>query len=184
MMDNKNAKTHSEQSDLTQPASKSQRKRDMQALQETGKVLTNLSPKKLAGISLSDTLLLAIESYRNITHREAKRRQLQYIGKLMRTADLEEIECQLRALNESSRQKVNTHHMAEHWRTMLLDKGKPALTDFINQFPQSNSQNLRQLIQQTHRDKAQHNNTGASKKLYRQLVQLIEFNEKTLTEKE
>jgi ribosome-associated protein len=67
--------------------SKSQRKREMTALQDMGTKLTELNEQQLARFPLSEDLRLALREYRHIRKREAKRRQLQYIGKLMRNAD-------------------------------------------------------------------------------------------------
>lgn len=153
--------------------SKSQRKRDHLALKEIGKTLCTLEAEELALIPLSDTLAHAIENYKRISSREAKRRQLQFIGKLMKNADLEAINHQLEKIKEGSLHQKNIHHNAEQWRELLLNQGKKALTDFVSQFPGGDIQHLRQLIQRTRKDKEQNNNTGAAKKLYREIARIL-----------
>jgi ribosome-associated protein len=74
-----------------EPLSKSQRKRDMHALQDIGKTLVGLSDKQLAKIPLSEELLELIKAARTDKGRETQRRQLQYIGKRMRDIDVEPI---------------------------------------------------------------------------------------------
>ena len=71
--------------------SKSQRKRDMLAMQELGERLTRLSDTQLSKLPLSDSILDAINTMRSLKANEAKRRHLQYIGKLMRDEDCEAI---------------------------------------------------------------------------------------------
>ncbi len=69
--------------------SRSQKKRDSSALQKIGEEIANLAPTKLAKLPLTTDLLNAIQEYKNITNKEAKRRHLQYIGRLMREAQIE-----------------------------------------------------------------------------------------------
>lgn len=69
--------------------SRSQKKRDSSALQKIGEEIANLAPTKLAQLPLTDDLEKAFQEYRRITNKEAKRRHLQYIGRLMREAQIE-----------------------------------------------------------------------------------------------
>ncbi|HEV3018130.1 MAG TPA: ribosome biogenesis factor YjgA [Burkholderiaceae bacterium] len=78
--------------------SKTQRKREMHELQDLGQQLTDLPPAQLRRIDLPERLREQIELARRITAREGLRRQLQYIGRLMRTADAEAIRARLAAL--------------------------------------------------------------------------------------
>lgn len=66
--------------------SRSQKKRDSTSLQKIGEELANLAPAKLAGMPLTEDLAEAFAEYRRIKNKEAKRRQIQYIGRLMREA--------------------------------------------------------------------------------------------------
>lgn len=69
--------------------SRSQKKRDSSALQKIGEEIANLAPAKLAKLPLTHDLQQAFQEYRKITNKEAKRRHLQYIGRLMREAQIE-----------------------------------------------------------------------------------------------
>ena len=69
--------------------SRSQKKRDSSALQKIGEEIANLPPAKLAKLPLTNDLQNACQEYKKITNKEAKRRHLQYIGRLMREAQLE-----------------------------------------------------------------------------------------------
>ena len=67
-----------------QPVSRSQRKRDSLALQKLGEELTRLSPSAQASLPISEEFRAALAEYRRLSSHESKRRQLQYIGRLMR----------------------------------------------------------------------------------------------------
>ena len=97
------------------PPSKSQLKRDMDALQNIGRALTELPAAKLKKMALDEGLLAAVLDYQRFTANGAKRRQLQYIGKLMRDIDPEPIEQQLAALRGDS---SAPHPLAAPGRTL------------------------------------------------------------------
>ena len=160
--------------DVEYGPSKSARKRDMQALQETGKRLTTLKPGELAQIPLPDTLAKAILDYNKISSHEAKRRQLQFIGKLMRGVEPDEIDLYLQRFSEGSQQQIERHHETEQWRTKLIENSKTALNEFISQFPNADIQHLRQLIRNARKDLQAQKNRGAGKKLYRHLREIID----------
>ena len=109
-----------EPDDHAQRPSKSQRKRDMHALQALGERLVALRDGQLARVPLEDGLREAIEHAQTITSHEGRRRQMQYIGKLMRQVDAGPIERALEQLTDGSRQATALQHAAEHWRERLL----------------------------------------------------------------
>jgi ribosome-associated protein len=83
--------------------SKTQRKKAVHALQDLGESLVELSEEQLAGIELPERLRAAVVEAQRITRFEARRRQLQYIGKLMRSVDSEPIRAALAALRARPR---------------------------------------------------------------------------------
>src|SRR5690625_792970 len=117
--------------DEQRPPSKSQRKRDMLALQKLGQTLTELKPAQLAKIPLDEDLLHAVTEMQRIRQREGRRRQLQYIGRLMRSADHEAIEHALDALNkEGLRSEEHTSELQSRGHLvcrLLLEKKKMKL---------------------------------------------------------
>lgn len=114
--------------------SKSQRKRDMHALQALGEELVALQPARLRSLHLPESLLDAIEQAQRISSREGRRRQLQLIGKLMRQVDAEPIRDALAVDGNRHRQEVALMHSAEHWREQLLAEAE-ALTRFRQRHP-------------------------------------------------
>jgi ribosome-associated protein len=152
--------------DVTPEISKSQIKREMIALQALGKKLTNLKPAQLEKMSISEELLKAVKESYNIQQNEAKRRHLNYIGRLMRAEDPEAIQYALDEFDSSSLRYAQEIHLIEVWRERLIAGDKASLTAFIEEKPEANAQLLRQLIRNAQKDLAQEKNTGAAKKLF------------------
>jgi len=101
--------------------SKSQRKRDMHALQGLGEELLALPSEKLRALPIPPELLEAVELAQRIHAREGLRRQRQYIGRLMREVDVGPLRAALDADGAGHRAEVAQMHAAERWRTRLLD---------------------------------------------------------------
>src|SRR5512137_1939906 len=100
----------------TSPPSKSQRKRDMHALQALGAELVRLRRDQLQRIELPEELREAIEFARRVTSHEGRRRHMQYVGKLMRQVDADAIRAALSQATGESRAAVALMHLAERWR--------------------------------------------------------------------
>ncbi len=126
--------------------SKSERKRQMLALQKMGEMLVTLSATQLEKIPLDPTLASAIREARTLTTHEAKRRQLQYIGRLMRDVDPEPIKAALDQFELKKGQSKALLHQIERWRDRLIAEDNEALQAFLNEFPEVDHQHLRQLI--------------------------------------
>lgn len=148
--------------------SKSQIKREMIALQKLGEMLVELTPSELDKLELDPTLSEAIATARGLKNHEAKRRQLQYIGKLMRNIDAKPIEEAINKIQNQHHQFDKQFHQIEEWRDKLIAEGDTQLQEFITQYPDADRQQLRQLIRQ-----AQQNQKGAKTELFRLLRQLL-----------
>jgi ribosome-associated protein len=137
--------------------SKSQLKRDMHELQVLGAELVALSKDAHKKMPLPETLDDAVREARRITDHEGKRRQLQYVGKVMRSLHDEEvakIRAALDAYNGVSKAETMRLHAVERWRDRLLaDDG--ALTEFVAKYPSADVQTGRNLIRNTRRDQQQ-----------------------------
>lgn len=149
--------------------SKSQMKRDMLALQELGEQLVALSTDQLNQMDLPSELLTAVTQAQSIKKHGAKRRQLQFIGRLMRNADAEQIQQQLDNLTRHSAQSINQLHKIEKWRDELIKKGDEALSEFLQEYPTADRQQLRTLI----RSAIQERNANKPPKFYRKIFQFI-----------
>jgi ribosome-associated protein len=148
--------------------SKSQKKRDVEALQDLGTELVKLPEAQFRRIELPEDLRAAVAECRRITQNSALRRQRQYIGKLMRSIDPEPIRAQLEAFRGVSAKENARLHQAERWRERLIADNE-ALTRFLDEHPGSDATQLRQLIRNA-RDEAAR---GKPPKAFRELFRLI-----------
>ena len=124
--------------------SKTRRKKQMQDLQEIGAALTRLPPEQLDRIDLPDDLREAVVACRKITRHEAARRQMQYIGKLMRDLDAGPIAAQLDALDAPARSDTARLHRVERWRSEMMADAS-AVERFVGEFPEADPHQLRNL---------------------------------------
>lgn len=127
--------------------SKSQVKRDMLALLELGKQLVDLSPDQLKQLPLSEKLYEALRLAQRTTSREGRRRQIHYVGKLMRDADADAIRAQIDAWQHGSREQTRAMHRLEALRDLLL-RDDDALTRLLSDYPAADAQQLRTLIRE------------------------------------
>ena len=167
------------ESELERP-SKTAVKKEMQALQNLGEQLVKLSNNELAKIPIHDEHLReALTTARRLTSREALRRQLQYIGKLMRGIDLTEIEAGLAKRDEGQRELARAFHRLEELRDDVVDLGLPGIEKVIAQFPDADRQRLRTLILQIGKDAKANKPPAAKRKLFQYLKELQEHQPKT-----
>lgn len=148
--------------------SKTQRKQEMHALQALGERLVALNDAQLATVDLPEPLRGAVVEARRIRSREAHRRQLQYIGRLMRAVDPAPIRAQLEAWDGQSRAATAAQHRAERWRTRLLDDDA-ALTDFAREHPRADLQRLRACVREARKERV----AGKDPRHFRELFRLI-----------
>jgi ribosome-associated protein len=154
-----------------EPVSKTRRKREMLELQSLGAALVGLPESQLNGLRLQRPLLDAVMEAKRITSHEAKRRQLQYIGRLMREVDAEPIRAALAAVDGSSAQAAAAHRRLEAWRERLLSDDE-ALTRFALEHPGADLQELRALIRNARREQKEGKPPRAFRELFRVLKAL------------
>jgi ribosome-associated protein len=148
--------------------SKTQRKREMHALQALGAALVELPPAQLQALPLPEELAAAVREARRIASREARRRHLQYIGRIMREVDAEPIRAALEDLQGRSGASRARHRRIEQWRDRLLgDDG--ALTEFAREHAEADLQVLRTLIRNARAEIAARRAPHAQRALFRAL---------------
>jgi ribosome-associated protein len=153
--------------------SKTALKKEMLARQALGETLCSLSPKELARIPIpTDALANAIEQAHSIHSRSARRRHMQFIGKLMRDIDPAPIQAALDALHEQRRGDAAAFQELEQMRDALLAKGDKALGPVLDRWPQADRQHLRQLLLQARREQDRDQPPSAARKLFRYLREL------------
>jgi ribosome-associated protein len=148
--------------------SKTRRKREMLELQSLGAALVGLAPSQLAEMQLEGDLLQAVLDAKRIKSHEAKRRQLQYIGRLMREIDPDPIRERLAALAGSSAQAAARHRRLEALRERLVGDDS-ALTELAAEHPGADLQALRALIRNSRRELS----LGKPPRAYRELFRFL-----------
>ena len=151
--------------------SKTTRKREAHALQALGEALTRQSSSSLDRLPLDPVLRNAVNSYRRLTKRLAQRRQLQFIGRLMREADAEAIAAGLAALKGGSLERKQLERLVERWHSRLVGESDAALGLLLDTHPQVDRQHLRTLVRQCVKDPE---DEQASKTLRRFLAALMD----------
>lgn len=148
--------------------SKTQRKQQMHDLQHIGEQLAALGNDKLAELDLPERLLDAIHEYKRIHKHGAQRRQMQYIGKLMRDVEPGPIVTKLEAWSGVSSQHTAWLHRIERWRERLLEE-PDALTELLANHPDVDIQHLRALIRNALKEKQ----LNKPPKNYREIFQVL-----------
>jgi ribosome-associated protein len=154
--------------------SRSQLKRENQELRDMGEQLVLLAKSQLEKIALDDSLKAAIKEARRLKNLDARRRQLQYIGKLLRNIDVTDIKYSLEKLNHQSQTFRQHFAKLEEWRDRFINEGNNAIEDFIAQYPEADRQQLRNLQRQASREKSQNKSSTASEKLFKYIRQLAD----------
>ena len=124
--------------------SKTQLKKEADDIQQFGIEISNLPNHKIKELSLSDEIIEAIIFYKEIKKNSAKRRQAQFLGKLLRDFDLSNVTQEMDTLKAFSRLQVKFEHEAELWRDKLIND-QSAMNEYINEF-QPDLTNLNQTI--------------------------------------
>ncbi len=159
---------HNDELEEELPLSKTKIKTQMHDLQDLGAELTKLPNDKLGELDLPENLLEAVQEYKRINKFGAQKRQLQYIGKLMRDVDPAPITAKLSAWAGTSRQHTAWLHQVEHWRDRLLEQPE-ALTELLAAHPEADAQHLRTLIRNAQKEKE----AGKPPKSYREIFQVL-----------
>ena len=156
------------------PPSKTQLKAEADEKQALGQALLTLRADLMAKLELPDKLIDAISQAKKITNFEGKRRQMQFIGKLMRPLDAEPIKAAIDEQANGSAQLTLQMHLAEQWRDKLV-ADDTALSAWLNEYPATDAQQLRALIRQCRKDAKPDVEGGAPRqnKAYREIFQMV-----------
>jgi ribosome-associated protein len=169
-----------DEDDPDTPKSKSQRKREVNALQDLGTALEALPKDKLAKVPLPETLADALREAKRITSHEGKRRQMQYIGKLMRALTDEDVEAIRRVMATfvgASKAETARLHAIERWRDRLI-AGDDAVTEFIAAHPDTDVQALRTLVRNARKEAQLAKPPKSSRELFQMVKQTLAGNDR------
>ena len=151
--------------------SKSQRKRDALALQALADALVRLSAKELDGVPLPDELRDAVVSARALS-RGAYRRQVRYLGRLLRDAEADPIKRAVDALRNTSHEDKARLRRLERWRERLMEEGDAAVAELLDAYPDADAQQLRQLLRNAQKERAAGRPPRSLRQLFRFLREL------------
>ncbi len=154
--------------------SKSQLKRESHALTDLGKELVELAPSKLKTIPLSDNLEEAVALARRLKSGSGRKRQLQYIGKLLRSTDVEPIIAAMDALKLEHAHENARLHKLEQWRDRLIEEGDSALGELLAEHPDTDRQHLRQLLRNAQKEQKQNKPPKSARELFKYLRDNVE----------
>ncbi len=162
--------------------SKTDLKRESTELQKLGAALIALRKDLFDGLNLPDRLVEALREADRITNFEGKRRQMQFVGKLMRLLDEDTLAAARAALDvqqKGSAAETMALHEAERWRDDLIERDE-AVGEWLTKYPGTDSQQLRALVRQARKDRPAPDAAAVSKGLaprqsrsYRELFQLV-----------
>lgn len=169
--------------DFDSRPSKSQKKRDMDALQALGQELAALSAERLKKLPMPENLLAAILEWQRFSKHEARRRQMQYIGRLMRDVDPQPLQEALDAIKGVSAAENARMHRLERLRERLLED-EQVLGEIADEYPGANLQRLRQLRRNALKEAEQARPPRSFRELFRELRALDQPGEPAEEEQE
>lgn len=150
------------------PLSKSQRKRDALALQALADELIGLSPAQLESVPIPEDVRDAVMSARQLS-RGAYRRQVRYLGRLLRDIDVDPIRHAVDAWRSASHEDKARLKRLERWRARLMEEGDGAVAQLLEEYPGADAQQLRQLLRNAHKE----HEAGRPPRSYRQLFRFL-----------
>jgi len=152
--------------------SKSQRKRDMHALQDLGERLVEMPVSRFEKLELPEEFVDAVALARKITAHEGRRRQMQYIGKLMRRVDVDMIRAALDMDDAQHRRETAVMHAAERWREALVET-PDRLAEFHERHPAAVRRGLHAMIRAARAETAKQQHGRHYRDLYRELRDIL-----------
>jgi ribosome-associated protein len=160
--------------DAQQEISKSQRKRELDELKTLGWKLLDFSDDALRQLLLPEQLLEAIRTAKKISAHGARKRQMQYIGKLMRNIDDAPVRAAIAAREHQQDTNTRSFHQIEELRDLLIAEGDSAIPAVLARFPRTDRQHLRKLVRQARKELETGQPPSAARALFRYLRELQE----------
>ena len=156
--------------------SRSQQRRDALDVLALAETLATLSDAQLERLPIPDGLLPHIVETRRMTAHGARKRQTAFLAKQMRREDdaaLDAIRDALDAGGEAAKRETARMHRAEHWRERLLAEGDTAMGELLDEHPDADRQQLRQLLRNALDERAKNKPPRAFRELYRAVLALL-----------
>ncbi|MHC9509850.1 ribosome biogenesis factor YjgA [Kangiella sp. M94] len=168
--------TPQDQQDSTEK-SKSQVKKELLEITELGEHLLEIPASLLAKLPLSENCLKAIKEGQKINHHTGKKRQIKYIGKILRDEDLDGIREELAIADQYHQLEVRKQHLLEQWRDRLMAEGDTATFELLQLEPSLDRQQLRQMVRNAKKEKELNKAPKFQRELFRYLRDNMQFSE-------
>lgn len=162
-----------ENTETIEPISKTKLKAEADIAQSIGKSLVDLPKDRLIKLDLPEALFDAVLEAKRLTANGAIRRQMQYLGRLMRDIDAAPIVAQLQAWEGKNTQENARFHGMERWRDRLISDAN-LLSEFLVAYPHTDSQQLRTLIRNAQKEAAANKPPKSSRELFKLIREVIE----------
>ncbi len=154
------------------PPSRTQRKKADHARKALGEALVALAPEQMAAIDLPSELHEAVQLARKTRAHGARRRQIQYIGALLRRIDTDPVKKALANIRRGDLEKARAFQRIEAWRDALLSGDEAILGEILTACPGADRQKIRQLARQARRAQVNASGPAASRKLFKYLREI------------
>ena len=159
--------------------SKSQVKKELLEITELGERLLEIPASLLAKLPLSENCLKAIKEGQKIHHHTGKKRQIKYIGKVLRDEDLDGIRAELAIADQYHQLEVRKQHLLEQWRDRLLNEGDTATFELLQLEPSLDRQQLRQMVRSAQKEQELNKAPKMQRELFRYLRDNMQFSEQS-----
>jgi ribosome-associated protein len=153
---------------------KTQIKKEMATLFALGEELSALSAAHIKSLELPEIIDKAVLEVAKMPHTGARKRLLKYIAGHLHKIDVNPILEKVARIKNTSAHAVREHHLAEHWRDKLIAEGNEALTEFLDEYPHADRQQLRQLMRNAQKEAELAKPPKSSRLLYQYLKSLMQ----------
>ena len=152
--------------------SKTELKKDSKKIQQFGRKISELTINNIEEFKFPLNIYEAVIGLKNLKSNSAKKRQVQYLGKLLREIDLTDAFIIMKQLKVSSQKEIQRNNIIEGWRNKLLNNNN-SITEFVDEYPEIDRQSLRQTISNAQKEKIKNKPPKYSRQLFKLIKDII-----------
>mgnify|MGYP000235754880 FL=1 len=158
--------------DKNSVVSKTELKKDSKKIQQFGRKISELTINNIEAFKFPLNIYEATIDLKNLKSNSAKKRQVQYLGKLLREIDLTDAFIIMKQLKVSSQKEIQRNNIIEGWRNKLLNNNN-SITEFVDEYPEIDRQSLRQTISNAQKEKIKNKPPKYSRQLFKLIKDII-----------
>jgi ribosome-associated protein len=152
---------------------KTQIKKDIAEIHRLAEELVDLSVTQMIEMNLSLDIHEAAKAAAGMPQKGARKRQLKFLTGLLRNVDIEGIQLKLATIKNQSALAAKEHHLLERWRDRLIDAGDQALSSLLQEYPNADRQQIRQLLRNAKKETEMNKPPKSARLIYRYLKELF-----------